>query len=52
MESQSANQLIKLSRKRKGLTQQELADQARGNTRCWTIFSRKFHRLYHYCWFF
>ncbi|WP_333865917.1 helix-turn-helix domain-containing protein [Sphingobacterium sp.] len=28
MESQSANQLIKLSRKRKGLTQQELADQA------------------------
>ncbi|WP_336830152.1 helix-turn-helix transcriptional regulator [Sphingobacterium multivorum] len=28
MESQSANQLIKRSRKRKGLTQQELADQA------------------------
>ncbi|QRQ61453.1 helix-turn-helix domain-containing protein [Sphingobacterium multivorum] len=28
MESQSANQLIKLARKRKGLTQQELADQA------------------------
>ncbi|WP_293953025.1 MULTISPECIES: helix-turn-helix domain-containing protein [unclassified Sphingobacterium] len=28
MESQSANQFIKLSRKRKGLTQQELADRA------------------------
>ncbi|WP_293882028.1 MULTISPECIES: helix-turn-helix domain-containing protein [unclassified Sphingobacterium] len=28
MENQSANQFIKLSRKRKGLTQQELADQA------------------------